>query len=75
MGATLTAKDIANLKSLITRMEDLARRKLELARELEAVIDKYQEKDRPSVRSYIRELRTGASEDRDSIELLKTQIE
>jgi len=75
MGATLTAKDIANLKSLITRLEDVARRKLELARELEAVINKYQEKDRPSVRSFIQELRTEASEDRGSIELLKTQIQ
>ena len=67
-------ESIAAIRSLINRLKDISQRKADFADALESVIYKYPQKDQPSVKRYVEELRMGAKEDADSITALKATI-
>ena len=74
MDGTFTSEDRSKMDSLISRIQDLHDRKLELADILESVIHKYPKKNQSDVKAFIYEMREGANQDEESIAMLRMMM-
>ena len=71
MDESFSSADKVRMDSLISRIQDLHDRKLELANILESVLHKYPKNTQSDVKAFITEMRDGAKQDEESISMLR----